>query len=99
LCTYWISPSRHGRVTKGNCGCDMRRKRLPKDRFPIFDIPLFCRVFPEGVVGDCGFSHDGFCFVFEDGCARWNELGDKLDYSVGKMSPFRSGGGRRGLEK
>ncbi len=55
----------------------------------MFDIPLFCRVFPEGLVGYCGFRFMGYCEVFEDSCVRWNELGDKMDYGIGKQNPFK----------
>jgi hypothetical protein len=63
-------------------------KRLDKRFGVLQDVPLFCRVFPEGIVGDCGFFFYGFCRVFEDGCVRWNELGDKMDYSVGGKNSF-----------
>jgi hypothetical protein len=114
---YWISSGRHDRVTKESCSCPvcrnkLKRKRPSKDEFPLEDVSLFCRVFPEGVVGDCGFFYDGFCAVFEDGCVRWNELGDKKDYGIArnfsfhilnqrvtKSNVFKSGGGKRGLEK
>ena len=91
----------HDRYTKGNCTCPVCRrrdftkevqkenKRIIKDNEALIDIPLFCRVFPEGIVGFCGFRFDGWCAVFEDGCVRWNEFGDRRDYSVGKESPFR----------
>jgi hypothetical protein len=66
-------------------------KRLDKRFGVLQDVPLFCRVFPEGIVGYCGFCWSGFCAVFEDACVRWNELGDKKDYSVGQRNPFTGG--------
>lgn len=62
---------------------------MKKKELPLFDIPLFCRVFPEGLVGYCGFRFMGYCEVFEDSCVRWNELGDKMDYGIGKQNPFK----------
>jgi hypothetical protein len=105
--TYWISNKKHDRVTKGNCDCPVCRKkhklqsgseRAEEKLFNmpnggLRDIKLFCRVFPDGLVGSCGFRFDGFCKVFEDGCVRWNEFGDKMDYSVGKVNPFKVSGG------
>jgi hypothetical protein len=97
---------RHSVVNSETCDCPACRRKhkllrkqekvqLKKDKIVasggLFDIPLFCRVFPEGLVGSCGFKWDGFCRVFEAGCVRWNELGDKLDYSVGKVNPFKGG--------
>jgi hypothetical protein len=71
---------------------EKRVKRLDRRFGVLQDIPLFCKVFPEGIVGDCGFRYFGFCAVFADGCVRWNELGDKKDYSVGLENPFEGGG-------
>jgi hypothetical protein len=91
----WISPRRHDRIHKGNCSCPACRRKAKfekdkKDKFlPMCDVPLFCKVFPEGLVGSCGFRWNGYCEVFEDSCVRWNELGDKKDYGVGKPNPFK----------
>ena len=70
---------------------EKKAKRLDRRFGVLQDILLFCRVFPEGIAGDCDFWFNGFCLVFEDGCVRWNELGDKMDYSVGKTNPFEGG--------
>jgi C4-type Zn-finger protein len=94
---YWVSSKSHDRVTKGNCNCPSCRRKAKFDKkrkvkeFSLQDVPLFCKVFPEGIIGDCGFRYFGFCSVFEDNCVRWNELGDKKDYSVGRPNPFEGG--------
>jgi hypothetical protein len=66
-----------------------RKRKYVEKHYPLKDIPLFCKVFPEGLVGSCGFRWNGYCEVFEDSCVRWNELGDKKDYGVGKPNPFK----------
>jgi len=92
-------------VNSTTCSCSACRRKfkmlrkdekeqLIKDKIAsggLQDISLFCRVFPEGITGDCGFRYFGFCAVFEYGCVRWNELGDKMDYSVGLKNPFKGG--------
>jgi hypothetical protein len=92
----WVSPRKHDRIHKGNCGCPAcRRKYFEKDkkvkRDVLEDVPLFCKVFPEGLVGSCGFKYYGYCRVFECSCVRWNELGDKRNYSSGLPNPFEGG--------
>ena len=104
FCAVWVSPRKHDRITKGNCGCPAcREKRFGKAKRrkarqleksfakSLEDIPLFCRVFPEGLVGSCGFCFYGYCLVFEDCCIRWNEFGDKKNYSSGLPNPFEGG--------
>ena len=63
-------------------------RRLDRRFGGLQDIPLFCRFFLKGLVGDCDFRLNGFCMKDEEGCVRWNELGDKKDYSVGGKNPF-----------
>lgn len=96
----YVRPSQRDRVHKGNCTCPACRRRtfekaeirkIRRSIEALEDVPLFCKVFPEGVVGSCGFCRNGYCAVFEDGCVRWNELGDKMDYSVGRKNPFKGG--------
>lgn len=98
-------PKTRHMVNSNTCSCPSCREKfklfrkeekaqLKRDKAAsagLFDIPLFCRVFPEGIVGVCGFRFDGFCRVFEGRCIRWNELGDKMDYSVGNINPFEGG--------
>jgi hypothetical protein len=95
---FWISSGSKDHVTKGNCNCPAcrRKAKFDKDRkveSGLYGIPLFCKVFPEGIIGRCGFCCRGFCEVFEDACVRWNELGDKMDYSFGGRNPFKLDGG------
>jgi len=99
-CTYYIRPSQRDRVHKGNCTCPAcrekyfgkaERRKARQFAKALKDIPLFCRVFPEGIVGSCGFCFYGYCAVFESECVRWNELGDKRNYSSGLPNPFKGG--------
>lgn len=88
-CTCHACRRKYGILSKEDRMINDADKQVLKDEKGLEDIVLFCCVFPEGLVGDCGFRWFGFCEVFEDGCVRWNELGDRMDYSVGEKNPFR----------
>src|SRR4030042_2813416 len=61
------------------------------DSVPLVTVLLFCRHFPKGFRNSCRSRYFGFCGFDEQGCVRWNSLGDKMDYSVGLPNPFGGG--------